>query len=44
MPLQECYKMDIRLRFVARLLEGEKGAVLRRAGVLLIPVQTADVV
>jgi putative transposase len=30
MPWQECYKMDERLRFVARLLEGEKMAVLCR--------------
>jgi len=29
-PWQECYKMDERLRFVARLLEGEKMAVLCR--------------
>jgi putative transposase len=30
MPWQECYKMDERLKFVARLLEGEKMAVLCR--------------
>ena len=30
MPWQECSKMDERLRFVARLLEGEKIAVLCR--------------
>jgi putative transposase len=30
MPWQECSKMDERLRFVARLLEGEKMAVLCR--------------
>ena len=30
MPWQECCKMDERLRFVARLLEGEKMAVLCR--------------
>jgi len=30
MPRRECYKMDERLRFVARLLEGEKMAVLCR--------------
>src|SRR5213595_3193031 len=30
MPWRECYKMDERLRFVARLLEGEKMAVLCR--------------
>ena len=30
MPWQECYKMDERLRFVARLLDGEKMAVLCR--------------
>jgi putative transposase len=30
MPWQECQKMDERLRFVARLLEGEKMAVLCR--------------
>lgn len=30
MPWQECRKMDERLRFVARLLEGEKMAVLCR--------------
>ena len=30
MPWQECYKMDERLRFVARLLEGEKMAELCR--------------
>ncbi len=30
MPWQECYKMDERLRFVARLMEGEKMAVLCR--------------
>lgn len=30
MPWQECYKVDERLRFVARLLEGEKMAVLCR--------------
>ena len=30
MPWQECYVMDERLRFVARLLEGEKMAVLCR--------------
>ena len=30
MPLRECRKMDERLRFVARLLEGEKMAVLCR--------------
>jgi putative transposase len=30
MPWQECFKMDERLRFVARLLEGEKMAVLCR--------------
>ncbi len=30
MPWQECYKMDERLRFVARLLEGEKMAGLCR--------------
>jgi len=29
-PWRECYKMDERLRFVARLLEGEKMAVLCR--------------
>jgi transposase len=30
MPWQECSKMDERLRFVARLLEGEKMAVVCR--------------
>ena len=30
MPWQECCKMDERLRFVARSLEGEKMAVLCR--------------
>jgi putative transposase len=30
MPWRECYKMDERLRFVARLLEGEKMAVMCR--------------
>src|SRR5271154_3271027 len=30
MPWQECYKVDERLRFVARVLEGEKMAVLCR--------------
>src|ERR1700743_4003546 len=30
MPWQECSKMDERLRFVARLLEGEKMAALCR--------------
>jgi putative transposase len=30
MPWRECYKMDERLRFVARLLEGEKMTVLCR--------------
>ena len=30
MPWQECYKMDERLRFVARLLEGDKMATLCR--------------
>lgn len=30
MPWQECYKMDERLKFVARLLDGEKIAVLCR--------------
>src|SRR6201994_4492104 len=30
MPWQECSKMDERLRFVARLLDGEKAAVLCR--------------
>ena len=30
MPWRECYQMDERLRFVARLLEGEKMAVLCR--------------
>ena len=30
MPWQECYKMDERFRFVARLLDGEKMAVLCR--------------
>jgi putative transposase len=30
MPWQECQKMDERLRFVARLLEGEKLAALCR--------------
>jgi putative transposase len=30
MPWRECYKMDERLRFMARLLEGEKMAVLCR--------------
>ena len=30
MPWQECSKMDERLKFVARLLEGEKMAVLCR--------------
>src|SRR2546421_8560560 len=30
MPWRECYKMDERLRFVARLLAGEKMAVLCR--------------
>jgi hypothetical protein len=30
MPWRECCKMDERLRFVARLLEGEKMAVLCR--------------
>src|SRR4029077_171297 len=30
MPWRECHKMDERLRFVARLLEGEKMAVLCR--------------
>jgi len=30
MPWRECYKMDERLRFVARLLDGEKMAVLCR--------------
>ena len=29
-PWQECYQMDERLRFVARLLDGEKMAVLCR--------------
>jgi putative transposase len=29
-PWRECYKMDERLRFVARLLEGEKMAALCR--------------
>jgi putative transposase len=30
MPWQECQKMDERLRFIARLLEGEKIAALCR--------------
>jgi len=30
MPWQECSKVDERLKFVARLLEGEKMAVLCR--------------
>ena len=30
MPWRECYQMDERLRFVARLLDGEKMAVLCR--------------
>ena len=30
MPWQECSKVDERLRFVARLMEGEKMAVLCR--------------
>ena len=30
MPWRECYAMDERLRFVARLLDGEKMAVLCR--------------
>ncbi len=30
MPWRECYKMDERLRFVARILDGEKMAVLCR--------------
>src|SRR5437773_11784675 len=30
MPWQECHKMDERLRFVARRLDGEKMAVLCR--------------
>lgn len=30
MPRQECQKMDERLRFIARLIEGEKMAVLCR--------------
>ena len=30
MPWKECHVMDERLRFVARLLEGEKMAPLRR--------------
>ena len=30
MPWRECHKVDERLRFVARLLEGEKMAVLCR--------------
>jgi hypothetical protein len=30
MPWRECYKVNKRLRFVARLLEGEKMAVLCR--------------
>ena len=30
MPWQECYKMDERLRFVARLLDGAKMAALCR--------------
>ena len=30
MPWRECYKMDERLKFVARLLDGEKMAVLCR--------------
>ena len=30
MPWQECYKMNERLRFVARLLDGEKMAALCR--------------
>ena len=30
MPWRECYKMDERLRFVGRLLDGEKMAVLCR--------------
>ena len=30
MPWQECSKVDERLRFVARLLEGEKMAMLCR--------------
>jgi hypothetical protein len=30
MPWQECSKMDERMRFVARLLDGEKMAVLCR--------------
>ena len=30
MPWRQCYKMDERLRFVARLLDGEKMAVLCR--------------
>ena len=28
MPWHECFRMDERLRFVARLIEGEKMAVL----------------
>jgi len=30
MPWRECYQMDERLRFVARLLDGEKMAVVCR--------------
>jgi len=30
MPWRECYKMDERLKFVARLLDGEKMAVMCR--------------
>ena len=30
MPWRECYKMDERMRFVARLLDGEKMAELCR--------------
>ena len=36
MPWKECHPMDERLRFVARLLEGEKiGALVRRVRDLL---------
>jgi hypothetical protein len=36
MPWQECRKVDERLRFVARLLDGEKMAVLCREFDLMV--------
>jgi hypothetical protein len=42
MPWQECRKMDERMRFVARLLDGEKMATKRDRGVSRAASSTPD--